>query len=111
MRALLLLPCLPLCLAVITSQGPWGARHDSGIEVREEFTGWLAGGEGDYVMTLAQANARKHAASSNSVNLLSAGGRGGYGPGGAASLLNLTYYQSNDTVLPSTLHTHKRFIT
>ena len=38
-------------LAVITSQGPWGERVEE--EVRE-FSGWLRGGEQDYVMTLAQ---------------------------------------------------------
>ena len=47
---LLLLSLVPV-LAVITSQGPWGERVEE--EVRE-FTGWLHGGEQDYVMTLAQ---------------------------------------------------------
>ena len=47
---LLLLSLVPV-LAVITSQGPWGERVEE--EVRE-FTGWLRGGEQDYVMTLAQ---------------------------------------------------------
>ena len=48
---LLLLVSLAPVLAVITSQGPWGERVEE--EVRE-FTGWLHGGEQDYVMTLAQ---------------------------------------------------------
>ena len=48
---LLLLVSLAPVLAVITSQGPWGERVEE--EVRE-FTGWLRGGEQDYVMTLAQ---------------------------------------------------------
>ena len=48
---LLLLSLLAPVLAVITSQGPWGERVEE--EVRE-FTGWLHGGEQDYVMTLAQ---------------------------------------------------------
>ena len=48
---LLLLVSLAPVLAVITSQGPWGERVEE--EVRE-FSGWLHGGEQDYVMTLAQ---------------------------------------------------------
>ena len=58
--ALLLLLAAP-ALAVITSQGPWGPGGRGGPgalegeeqEVRQ-FTGWLQGGEQDYVMTLAQ---------------------------------------------------------
>lgn len=48
---LLLLVSVAPVLAVITSQGPWGERVEE--EVRE-FSGWLHGGEQDYVMTLAQ---------------------------------------------------------
>ena len=48
---LLLSLSLAPVLAVITSQGPWGERVEE--EVRE-FSGWLRGGEQDYVMTLAQ---------------------------------------------------------
>ena len=48
--SLLLLSLAP-GLAVITNQGPWGEKVEE--EVRE-FTGWLRGGEQDYVMTLAQ---------------------------------------------------------
>ena len=47
---LLLLSLLPV-LAVITNQGPWGERVEEDVR---EFTGWLRGGEQDYVMTLAQ---------------------------------------------------------
>ena len=91
------------CHAVITSQGPWGPRLEEEEAVRE-FTGWLEGGEGDYVMTLAQANRRKQAASSNA-NRLDLfrpgvqGGFGGLGPAGGQSLQNLTYYQSEDNIL------------
>ena len=49
--SLLLASLAPSVLAVITNQGPWGERVEE--EVRE-FTGWLHGGEQDYVMTLAQ---------------------------------------------------------
>merc|ERR1712130_1050470 len=91
---LLLLSLLAPVLAVITSQGPWGERVEE--EVRE-FTGWLHGGEQDYVMTLAQANKRKQAASTNQKRLDL------FTPGVVASfahLQNLTYYQRQQNGLP-----------
>jgi len=93
---LLLLSLLPV-LAVITNQGPWGERVEEDVR---EFTGWLRGGEQDYVMTLAQANKRKQAASTNQKRLDL------FTPGVVASfphqenLQNLTYYQRRQPGLP-----------
>ena len=101
--AVVLLCCQAIssCHGVITSQGPWGPSLGEGEEVRE-FTGWLEGGEGDYVMTLAQANRRKQEASSNAnrLDLFRPGGQaGGGGLPGGQGLQNLTYYQSEDNSL------------
>jgi hypothetical protein len=96
---------------VITSQGPWGP-VDGGEGVRQ-FGGWLQGGERDYVMTLAEANKRKQAASSNAdrldlfrhsalsciaVNLFRPVVQGQFSSSGAASLQNLTYHQSRPSL-------------
>lgn len=104
MRAAALLCCQAIssCHGVITSQGPWGPRQEEGEGVRE-FTGWLEGGEGDYVMTLAQANRRKQEASSNAnrLDLFRPGVQGGLGGlAGGQSLQNLTYYQRPTPGLP-----------